>query len=289
MTIPTGDGITLVFYDSPEKPAECALEISRALKKHPELRLRMGVHSGPVSGVIDATGKANVAGPGINIAQRVMDCGDAGHILLSKHVAEDLKEYPHWQPHLHKLGKCEVKHGVQVSVVNLYTGELGNPAVPEKLKAARVAEAARRKRSVLRRLSLGSLALLAVVTAIGFLFFRYKRPPATAESLVPEKSIAVLPFENRSEEKANAYLTEGIQDEILTRLSKIADLKVISRTSTLRYKSAPENLPEIAKQLGVANVLEGSVQRAANKIRVNAQLIDARNDAHLWAQTYDRD
>jgi class 3 adenylate cyclase len=105
--IPTGDGITLVFYHSPEAPVECALEISRALKQHPELQLRMGIHSGPVSGIIDATGKANVAGPGINIAQRVMDCGDAGHILLSKHVAEDLEEYPHWQPHLHELGEGE--------------------------------------------------------------------------------------------------------------------------------------------------------------------------------------
>src|SRR6266436_4428855 len=152
LTIPTGDGITLVFYHSPEAPVECALEISRALKKHPELQLRMGVHSGPVSGVIDAAGKANVAGPAINIAQRVMDCGDAGHILLSKHVAEDLQEYPHWQPHLHELGECEVKHGVRVSVVNLYTEELGNPAMPEKLKAARVAVAARRKEVALRHM-----------------------------------------------------------------------------------------------------------------------------------------
>src|SRR5262249_11217517 len=136
------------------------------------------------------------------------------------------------------------------------TGELGNPAVPEKLKAARVATAARRKRAALRRLSLGSLALLAVVAAIGFLFFRYKRPLATAELSISEKSIAVMPFENRSEDNANAYFTEGIQDEILTRLSKIADLKVISRTSTQHYKSAPENLPEIARQLGVAHILE---------------------------------
>src|SRR5438045_6654309 len=150
--IPTGDGITLVFYHSPEAPVECALEISRALKKHPELQLRMGIHSGPVSGVIDATGKANVAGAGINIAQRVMDCGDAGHILLSKHVAEDLQEYPHWQPHLHELGECEVKHGVRVSVVNLYTEELGNPAMPEKLRAARVAAAARQEQVALRRM-----------------------------------------------------------------------------------------------------------------------------------------
>src|SRR5213596_1481569 len=247
--IPTGDGITLVFYHSPEAPVECALEISRALKKYPELQLRMGIHSGPVSGVIDVTGKANVAGAGINIAQRVMDCGDAGHILLSKHVTEDLEQYPHWQPHLHELGECEVKHGVHVSVVNLYTAELGNPAVPEKLKAARVAAAA---------------------------------------AAVPEKSIAVLPFENRSRDPDNAYFADGIQDEILTRLSKIADLKVISRTSTQHYKSAPENLPDIAKQLGVAHILEGRVQKSGDAVRVNVQLIKAANDSHLWADTFDR-
>src|SRR5512140_1756273 len=166
--IPTGDGITLVFYHSPEAPVECALEISRALKKHPEVQLRMGVHSGPVSGVIDATGKANVAGPGMNMAQRIMDCGDAGHILLSKRVAEDLEEYPHWQPHLHELGECEVKHGVRLSVVNLHTEELGNPAVPEKLKAARIAAAAQRKKAF-RWLSVGVGSLLAVLAVIGFL------------------------------------------------------------------------------------------------------------------------
>jgi TolB-like protein/class 3 adenylate cyclase/Tfp pilus assembly protein PilF len=281
--IPTGDGITLVFYHSPETPAECALEISRVLKQHPELQLRMGIHSGPVSGVIDVTGKANVAGAGINIAQRIMECGDAGHILLSKHVAEDLEEYPHWQPHLHELGECEVKHGVHVSVVNLHTEELGNPAVPEKLKAARIAAAVRRKRAAFRWLLLGVLALLAVV---GFLLFRYGRPVATAG--VPEKSVAVLPFENRSRDPDNAYFTEGIQDEILTRLSKIADLKVISRTSTQHYKSTPENLPEIAKQLGVAHILEGSVQKSGDAVRVNVQLIKGANDSHLWADTFDR-
>ena len=285
ITIPTGDGITLVFYDSPETPAECALEISRALKKHPELQLRMGIHSGPVSGVIDATGKANVAGAGINIAQRVMDCGDAGHILLSKHVAEDLEEYPLWQPHLHELGECEVKHGVRISVVNLHTEELGNPAVPEKLKAARVAAAAQRKKAAFRWLSVGVGSLLAVLAVIGFLLFHYRRP---VELPVPEKSIAVLPFENLSEDKANAYFAEGIQDEILTRLSKIADLKVISRTSTQHYKSAPENLSEIAKQLGVAHILEGRVQKSGDAVRVNVQLIKAANDSHLWADTFDR-
>jgi TolB-like protein/class 3 adenylate cyclase/Tfp pilus assembly protein PilF len=287
ITIPTGDGITLVFYHSPEAPVECALEISRALKKHPELQLRMGIHSGPVSGVIDAAGKANVAGAGINMAQRVMDCGDAGHILLSKHVAEDLEEYPHWQPHLHELGECEVKHGLRVSVVNLYTAELGNPAVSEKLKAARVAAAARRKRAALRWLSLGVVSLLAVIALIGLLVFRY-RPLGTVKLPLPEKSIAVLPFENYSRDPDNAYFADGIQDEILTRLAKIADLKVISRTSTQHYKSAPENLTEIAKQLGVAHILEGSVQKSGDAVRVNVQLIKAANDSHLWADTFDR-
>jgi TolB-like protein/class 3 adenylate cyclase/Flp pilus assembly protein TadD len=285
--IPTGDGMALVFYHSPEAPVECALEISRALKEHQELRLRMGIHSGPVSGVMDVSGKANVAGTGINMAQRVMDCGDAGHILLSKHVAEDLEQYPHWESHLHDLGECEVKHGIRVSIANLYTQELGNPAVPEKLMAAQVA-AARKKRTALRRRYVGAAALVVAAVAIGLIVLRHKRPLPTAGSAIPEKSIAVLPFENRSEDKANAYFADGIQDEILTRLSKIADLKVISRTSTQHYKSAPENLPEIAKQLGVAHILEGSVQKSGDAVRVNVQLIKAANDSHLWADTFDR-
>src|SRR5437867_8705783 len=288
--IPTGDGITLVFYDSPETPAECALEVSRALKEYPELQLRMGIHSGPVSGIIDATGKANVAGPGINIAQRVMDCGDAGHILLSKHVVEDLEQYPHWQPHLHELGECEVKHGVRVSVVNLYTEELGNPAVPEKLKAARIAAAAKRKRVAFRRMSLSVLALLAAVAAITFLLFHYRRPLTAPGLAVPEKSIAVLPFENLSEEKQNAYFADGMQDDIMTNLSKIGDLKVISRTSVMSYRgNAARSAREIGKALGVATLLEGSVRRIGNRVRVNVQLINADNDEHIWAEDYDRD
>src|SRR5437016_6140679 len=132
--IPTGDGMALVFYKSPEQPVECALEIAAALKAHPELRVRMGVHSGPVSAVTDLNDRTNAAGIGINIAQRVMDCGDAGHILVSKRVAEDLEQYGNWQPHLHDLGEVEVKHGVRIHVFNLYNKELGNPEVPEKLR-----------------------------------------------------------------------------------------------------------------------------------------------------------
>ncbi len=137
LRIPTGDGMALVFYKSPEEPAQCAFEISRALKEHPRLEIRMGIHSGPVSGVLDVTERTNVAGAGINIARRVMDCGDAGHILLSHHVAEDLENYERWRPCLHDLGQCEVKHGVRVHVTNLYSNEVGNPQLPEKFQALR--------------------------------------------------------------------------------------------------------------------------------------------------------
>ena len=278
--IPTGDGMGLVFHTSPEAPAQCAVEISRALKEHPRLQLRMGVHSGPVSGVIDVNERANVAGAGLNIAQRVMDCGDAGHILLSKHVAEDLEEYEQWRPLLHDLGTCEVKHGVRLSVVNLYDDRFGNATLPRKF------ETAQKRRTRLRwaAMTAALLALAAIVAGIVMFSRNRVRSVLTA----PEKSIAVLPFENRSEEKANAYFADGIQDEILTRLSKIADLKVISRTSTQHYKSAPENLPEIASQLGVAHILEGSVQKSGDAVRVNVQLIKAANDSHLWADTFDR-
>src|SRR5437660_8059804 len=132
LKIPTGDGIALVFYISPEAPAQCAVEISRGLKEHPRLQLRMGIHSGPVSGVVDVNNRPNLAGAGLNMAQRVMDCGDAGHILLSKHVAEDLEEYEQWRPLLHDLGSCEVKHGVSVAIVHLYADQVGNPQLPKK-------------------------------------------------------------------------------------------------------------------------------------------------------------
>jgi TolB-like protein/class 3 adenylate cyclase/Tfp pilus assembly protein PilF len=300
--IPTGDGMALVFYSSPEAPVECALEISRALKEHPELGVRMGVHSGPVSGVVDVNERANVAGAGINVAQRVMDCGDAGHILLSRHVAEDLEQYGHWHPHLHDLGECEVKHGVHVSAVNLYTDELGNPQEPEKFKDQKKKTTAPLAATTVKQTRFPwheiVIALLLVAAVIGgvILYRAAKRgknapaSPATSAAAVPEKSIAVLPFENLSANQENAFFADGVQDEILTNLVKIADLKVISRTSVAQYRSnAARNLHEIGKALGVAHLLEGSVQRAANRVRVNAQLIDARNDAHLWAQTYDRD
>jgi len=280
LKIATGDGMALVFYASPEAPAHCALEISRALKDHPRLQVRMGIHSGPVSGVVDVNGRPNLAGAGLNMAQRVMACGDAGHILVSKHVAEDLEEYDQWRPLLHDLGTCEVKHGMRVAIANLYGDEVGNPQLPKKFQALKKHSARMRWAATAAVL----LALAAMIAGIA-MFSRYR---ARSTLAAPEKSIAVLPFENRSRDPDNAYFADGIQDEILTRLSKIADLKVISRTSTQHYKSAPANLPEIARQLGVAHILEGSVQKSGDAVRVNVQLIKAANDSHLWADTFDR-
>jgi TolB-like protein/tetratricopeptide (TPR) repeat protein/class 3 adenylate cyclase len=287
LRLPTGDGGALVFRNSPEAPVLCALEISKALKSHPELRVRMGIHSGPVNEVTDLNEQANIAGAGINIAQRVMDCGDAGHILLSKRVVDDLEQYPQWRSLLHDLGECEVKHGQKISIVNLYDDQVGNPQRPETFgktqeQPAAVVAASHPSR---KNLLIAVAALVAIGSAIVLVYFARHANPG---SIAPEKSIAVLPFENLSRDPDNAYFADGIQDEILTRLSKIADLKVISRTSTQHYKSAPENLPEIARQLGVAHILEGSVQKSGDSVRVNVQLIKAANDSHLWADTFDR-
>src|SRR5438270_554461 len=296
LKIATGDGMALIFYRSPEDPVECALEISRALKeRHPELRLRMGVNSGPVNGVVDVNGRANVAGAGINMAQRVMDCGDAGHILLSRRVAEDLEQFKHWRPHLYHLGECEVKHGEKIDIVNLFTAELGNSERPKRLtmptqKTDFVPAARERAPSRKPVLTIAASVAIAVSAVGSFLFWQRQQAKSSAvASAIPEKSIAVMPFENLSEDKANAYFADGIQEEILTRLSRIADLKVISRTSTQRFKNTTEPIHGIANQLGVANILEGSVRKAGDKVRVHVQLIDAANDAHLWAERYDRE
>jgi len=303
LRLPTGDGGALVFRSSPEAPVLCALEISKALKSHPELRVRMGIHSGPVNEVTDLNEQANIAGAGINIAQRVMDCGDAGHILLTRHVAEDLEHYPRWRDYLHPLGEVEIKHGAVISVVNFYQDELGNPAVPEKfaskpdLKTTKPVTAG--SGFCFRRWAIGILIGAAIVVGLLALVRHHKEQAPSAPGKtsseqpaaapIPEKSIAVLPFENLSEDKSNAFFADGVQDEILTDLAKVADLKVISRTSVMQYRDAAiRNLREIGQQLGVAHVLEGTVQRVADKVRVNTQLINARTDAHEWAENYDR-
>src|SRR5207248_1205555 len=213
--LPAGDGMALVFFNSPEAPVQCAIEIAQKLKQYPELKLRMGIHSGPVNEVRDVNGRANVAGAGINIAKRVMDCGDAGHILLS---------------------------------------------------------------------AAGAL-LIAIATFGVWLYFKQAKPT----SLLPEKTIAVLPFQNFSPDKDNAFFADGVQDDILTSLAKIKDLRVISRSSVMKFRDvAAQNLRRIGKTLGVANILEGSVRREGDRVVVNVQLVDAKSARQIWANRYDR-
>ncbi len=289
----TGDGMALVFRNSPEAPAQCALEISRADKAHPELQLRMGIHSGPINEVTDVNERVNVTGPGINMAQRVMDCGDAGHILLSKRAADDLAEYRHWQPLLHELGQVEVKHGVRISIVNLYNDADGNRELPARLRRARVA--ARRRRMIA---SIGIAALVLALAALAFWMESSRRPPRSSEEgkmtppavALDEKSIAVLPFENLGAEKDDAFLADGIQDDVLTSLGKIKELTVIARASVMAYRGAgmAGKLHEIGQTLRVSHVLEGSVRRSPKVVVINVQLIDTRNERQVWSQRYER-
>ncbi|MEO8440205.1 MAG: hypothetical protein ABI540_08290 [Spartobacteria bacterium] len=287
LRLPTGDGGALVFRNNPEAPVLCAIEISKALQSHPDLCVRMGIHSGPVNEVSDLNEQANMAGAGINMAQRVMDCGDAGHILLSRRAAEDLEQYGHWQPLLHGLGDCEVKHGVRLTVFNLYDHEVGNPERPAKLKsAAQVSRSNTRNPKSILAFALGALLLLGL---IGYLVLR--RGPASTPANEPHviRSIAVLPLDNYSGDPSQDYFAEGMTDELTTDLANISQLRVISRGSTLQFtgKQRPPT-PEIAKLLNVDAVVEGSVQRQGDKVRITAQLIDARADRHLWAKSFER-
>src|SRR5947208_685642 len=298
--------MALLFFHSPEEPVQCALEISRILQDHRHIQIRMGIHSGPVNRVTDVNDKTNFAGSGMNVAQRVLECGDAGHILLSGHVAEDLADYRHWHLYLHDLGECDVKHGLRLHLFNLYKDNLGNPQVPEKLKRGKRSKPAFGVRPITSsrwpKIALTvALVVSAIALVISALMLFHRSPPTTISPLpettvnrwltsIAEKSIAVLPFENLSDAKENAYFADGVQDEILTGLARVADLKIISRTSVMYYKSGvARNLREIGQQLGVANVVEGGVERSGNRVRVNAQLVDTRTDRQLWGQTYERD
>ncbi|MGI8956140.1 MAG: adenylate/guanylate cyclase domain-containing protein [Chthoniobacterales bacterium] len=291
--LPTGDGMALVFRNSSEEPAQCALEPAQALREHPEIRVRMGVHSGPVSEVIDLNGRINIAGDGINMAQRVMDCGDAGHILLSKRVADDLATYRHWLSQLHDLGECEVKHGVRVHVFNLYTDEAGNSELPAKLRLASTAA----KNSVRKYLLLLSVVVVAVL--IGFLIFSRARQSGesvrgedrahgAAGLAIPEKSIAVLPMVNESGLKDEQYFSDGLSEDLMTALSQFTGLKVIGRNSAFQFRDTRDDARTIGAKLGVAHLLEGSVRRAGDMVRIRAELIKASDSSTLWSQQYDR-
>lgn len=271
--IPTGDGMALVFYSSPQAPAQCALEVSRVLKNHPRVPVRMGVHSGSVTGVVDVNGRANLAGAGLNIAQRVMDCGDAGHILVSKNAADDLDEYESWQPLLHSLGTCEVKHGVKLQIVNLYDGAIGNPQLPARIRA-------QRRRLAKKWISLGATAL--VLAAIALSFSLFPRRAAAAN-----KSIAVLPFKPLLAENRDPVLELGLADTLITKLSNTHEIIVPSLTSVRRFAGADQDPVAAGRQLNVGSVLEGNVVKAGDRLRVTVRLIKIADGSSLWAQTFD--
>jgi len=286
--LPVGDGMALVFFDSPEAPVRCAIEISKRLKEYPQLKLRMGIHSGPINEVRDVNDSANVAGAGINLAQRVMDCGDDRHILLSKRVAEDLGHSREWGPYLHDLGECAVKHGVPIFLVNFYGDGVGNPALPKMVQqsqseqAAKAAAGGARRRSRATYLAISATTVLLAAAALSIWLY-------SSTALAEEKSIAVLPFENFSPEKDNAFFADGIQDDILTTLAKIKDLRVISRSSVMGFRDAgAQNVEQVGRKLGVVNILEGSVRKEGDRVVVNVQLIDTRNNRQIWANRYDR-
>ncbi len=289
--LPTGDGMVLLFFRSPEEPLQCAVEIAEALQARQHILVRMGLHSGPVNKIEDVNDRLNVAGAGVNTAQRVLDSGDAGHILLSKRLADDLAEYSHWRPHLYDLGECVVKHGFRLHLVNFHNGKIGNAGRPLRLQEADIFIANHdRKAAISRRRYqwLGALALLLLLAAFGsFIFLR-----AGSRSLpaLPSKSVAVLPFENWSAEAKNPYFADGVQGEILTLLAKVRDLKVISRPSVMKYRDlAKLDLKKVAEDLGVRYFVEGNVQRADGQVRVGAQLVDALTGTQIWAGSYDRD
>ncbi len=344
--LPTGDGMALVFTRSVEEPVECALEISHALRVQPSLPVRMGIHSGPIHHVKDANDRDNIAGVGINIAQRVMDCGDAGHILVSKRVADDLAQKRRWQPYLHELGDVEVKHGVVVSLVNFYAETIGNPAPPARIGKAPVRPTrtgahrglSPRARAIfilagllialaivsvifapaiMRSLGKGHAASSSPVPAIpsppsladtikdtvakkitdelkdelsGKKKDAAVEPPPTGSAL-PEKSIAVLPFVNMSGDKADEYLSDGMTEELINVLAKVPGLRVPGRTSCFAFKGRNEEgiFREVGERLHVGTVLEGSIRKAGDKLRVTAQLVNVADGYHLWSEDYDGD
>jgi TolB-like protein/Flp pilus assembly protein TadD len=279
--LPTGDGMALVFRRSAEEPARCALEIAEALLKHPELSMRMGIHSGPVNEVTDVSGRTNIAGAGINMAQRVMDCGDAGHILLSQRVADDLVHSRQWAPRLHDLGDCEVKHGVRLHLVNLYAEPLGNAAIPKKIQQGRVKRA---RRSSVR--GIAALVLVALLVAAAAYYLTARRATTKA---IPEKSIAVLPMVNSTGDAANEYFSDGMSEEFISTLSQLHELKVIGRSSSFQFKGKTGDDKSIGKKLGVAYLLEGSVRKSADRVRIAVALVKASEGANVWSETYDRE
>jgi class 3 adenylate cyclase/tetratricopeptide (TPR) repeat protein len=262
--LPTGDGMVLVFFRDPEAPVRCAMELAKALRDHPDIKLRMGIHTGPVYRVADINANRNVAGGGINLAQRVMDCGDAGHILLSATEAEVLGQVSSWYAMLHDLGEVEVKHGLQIHLYNLYTEEAGSPEVPKKILAQRAASSLVASDAKKRKLSLvmiAGIAVLALATLGGWLFYAHK-----AHALSSTDTIVLGDFTNKT---GDAVFDDTLRQGLAVQLEQSPFLSLISDErihETLRLMGQPTDAkltPKVARELcqrtNSAAVLDGSI------------------------------
>jgi TolB-like protein/class 3 adenylate cyclase/tRNA A-37 threonylcarbamoyl transferase component Bud32/Tfp pilus assembly protein PilF len=281
ISLPTGDGMALAFFGDPTAAAQCALEVAAGLKSRPHLQLRMGIHSGPVYRVADVNANANVAGGGINMAQRVMDCGDAGHILVSKTMSDVLLQFSQWAPYLTDLGECTVKHGVTVRIYNLATAEVGNRQRPRKLGAATPGVRS-------RLIPAGAIVALVVTAAVAGAFWwgqRRKVDPSGQDL----SSIAVLPFEDLSIDKNQEYFSKGLAEELLDALATIPGLRVAGQTSSFQFNGKTADYPAIGRKLHVASILEGSVSKQGNRARIRVRLVQAADEYYLWSENYDRE
>ena len=286
--LPTGDGTALAFFTSPDAPVRCAMEISKAVRGNSKLALRMGINSGPVDEVVDVNERSNIAGAGITMAQRVMDCGDAGHILLSKRIADDLAQYGQWRPHLHDLGECEVKHLARIGVVNLYTDEVGNPAVPAKLQQARHAAASSAESKYRKRALWAAAFLAAAGIGLGVWFVSQRGSRQSAGNAPPsEKRIAVLPFKPLLPESRDQILELGMADSLIAKLSNSREIIVSSLNAVRKYSGLEQDSSAAGRELQVSSVLEGNVQKLGDRIRVTARLIRVADGSSIWAATFD--
>ena len=279
LRLPTGDGGALVFRTSAEAPVLCALEISKALKSHPELKVRMGIHSGPVNEVTDLNSQANIAGAGINIAQRVMDCGDAGHILVSRRVAEDLEHYPRWKPYLHEVGECEVKHGHKVSLVNFYDGEIGNRETPQKFREAKAARTT-------KSWKIAVAAALLVLLAAGGIYYRLNQ----SKLLTDKDTIVLADFTNSTGDPVfDGTLRQGLasqfeQTPFLTLVSDSMIAQTLTRMSKPRdARLSPDLAREVGQRVGAAATIEGSIAALGTEYVVSLKAVNCR-DGNLLAQ-----
>ena len=275
--------MALVFRHSPEEPARCALEIAEALRKHPELPVRMGIHSGPVSEVTDVSGRTNIAGAGINMAQRVMDCGDAGHILLSQHVADDLMQYRQWAPRLHDLGDCEVKHGVRLHLVNLYAEPLGNAELPKKFRHMQSGRRRNRRsgldrRARARRAPCGRGGILSCFTT------DRRRAPPFPKNRSPCCRWSIPPVIRLTSISPTACRRNSSLRSRVCRTSRSSGAPRLFSS-----KARPTDSKTIGEKLGVYYLLEGSVRKSADRVRIAVALVKAGDGANVWSETYDRE